>query len=175
MSTIITPGRPSYSRVLRDLLGRVRRLEATPVRGHYQIKVFADDNALDGNLPDSGKIVTVGDGKFIFAIPDDLANSYLWDCFCYVTTAGSSVIRVQLRNIDPGDNPNTTGSDMLTTRMEIETGDYTSYSATTQKIISQVNNQVQRGSMIAIDVDAAGGGVAMGLGVGIELNPPAGS
>lgn len=173
MSTPAIPQRPSYSKVLRDLLVRTRRLEAVPNRGHYQIKVFADDNTASGTLPETVKIVSAGNGQFIFAIPDDLAQSYLWDCFCYVTTAGSSVIRVQLRNVDPGDDPNSSGVDMLSTRMEIETGDYTSYSATTQKVINLSNNQLQRGSMIAIDVDDAGGGDAMGLGVGIELNPPA--
>jgi hypothetical protein len=168
MSNIIYPDRPSWSNVLFEQLERVRRLEAVPNRGHYQIKVFADDNALDGNLPDSAKILVAGDGKFIFAIPDDLAQSFLWDCFCYVTTVGDSVIRVQLRNI-------TQAQDMLSTRMEIEAGDFTSYDATTQRVIDQSNNQVARGDLIAIDVDNAGGGVAMGLGVGIELNPPAAS
>jgi hypothetical protein len=168
MSNMTTPSRPSYNRVLRDLLARTRRLEATPVRGHYQIKVFADEGAGNGNLPPAVRIVTTGDGKFIFAIPDDLSLSYLWDCFCYVTTVGASVIRVQLRNI-------TQAQDMLSTAMEIEAGDFTSYQATTQRVINVANSQVLKGDLIAIDVDQAGGGVAQGLGVGIELNPPAGS
>ena len=173
MSTIEQPGRSTADKVLWDYLSRLRRLEAVPVRGHYQIKVFADDNALSGALQAAAKIVVAGNGKFIFAIPDDLDGAYLWDCFIYVTTAGVSVIRVQLRYVEPGDDPNTTGVDMLSTRMEIETGEYSSYTATTQRVINTSNWQVAKGGMIAIDVDDGGGNEAMGLGVGIELNPPA--
>lgn len=173
MSTMEIPTRPSPSRVLRDLLRRTRRLEAVPNRGHYQIKVFADPNAGSGALDGAVRIVVAGNGKFIFAIPDDLNLAKLWDCFCYVTVPGSSVIRVQLRYVSPGANPLTTGVDMLSTRMEIETGEYTSYAALTQKVINVSNATVETGGMIAIDVDDAGGGVAEGLGVGIELNPPA--
>ena len=172
MSTMDIPGRTTADKLLFDFHQRIRRLEAAPVRGHYQIKVFADENAGNGQLPQSVRIVSTGDGKFILSIPDDLNNSVLWDCFCYVTTAGSSVIRVQLRNVDPGDDPNSTGVDMLSTRMEIEAGDYTSYDATTQRVINESNAVLLTGSMICIDVDAAGGGTAMGLGVGLELNPP---
>ena len=168
MSNLSDPTRPSYDKLFADFLVRIRRLEAVPNPGHYQIKVFADDNALDGNLPDSSKIVVVGDGKFIFAIPDDLALSYLWDCFCYVTVVGSDVLQVMLRNV-------TQAQDMLSTPMEIEAGDFTSYQATTQRVIDLSSNQVARGDLISIDVDADGGGTAMGLGVGIELNPAAAS
>lgn len=160
------PERPTWSKVVSDLLVRIRRIEAVPNRGHYQIKVFADDNALDGQLPDSSKIVVVGNGKFIFAIPDDLAQGFVWDCFCYVTTVGTDVLTVQLRNV-------TQAQDILSTPMEIEAGDFTSYQAGTQRVINQSNNQVARGDLIAIDIDDDGGGTAMGLGVGIEINPPA--
>lgn len=166
MSTVEVPGRASLDKLLFDYLERIRRLESIPNRGHYQIKVFADANAGSGSLPTSVTTVAVGDGKFIFAVPDDLALSFLWDCFCYVTTVGSSIIRVQLRNV-------TQAQDMLSTRMEIETGEFTSYTATVQRVINVANSQVERGDLIAIDVDDAGGGVAKGLGVGIELNPPA--
>lgn len=168
MSNLMYPERPTWSKVLFDELVRLRRLEAVPNRGHYQIKVFADDNALDGNLPDTSKIVVVGDGKFIFAIPDDLAEGFLWDCFAYVTTVGSGDIVIQLRNV-------TQAVDMLSVPITIEAGDFTSYQAALvlQPEPDTSNNQVARGDLIAIDIDDDGGGTAMGLGVGIEINPPA--
>lgn len=172
MSTSEIPNRTSLDGLLFDYLTRLRRLEAVPIKGHYQIKVFADANAGSGNLDTAVRTVVTGDGKFIFAIPDDLQRAKLTDCFCYVTTAGSAVIRVQLRNVLPGDDPNSMGDDMLLTRMEIETGEYTSYTATTQRVIDPLFAQVMTGSMIAIDIDAAGGGTAEGLGVGLEFAPP---
>lgn len=165
MSTMHQPGRPSLQRLLFDYLERIRRLEAVPVRGHYQIKVFADDNALDGNVPDSAKIVVVGDGKFIFAIPDDLNLAFLWDCFAYVTTVGASVITIQLRNI-------TQSQDMLSTRITIDGGEFTSYTGVPH-VINTSNAQVLEGDLISIDIDTGGGGTAKGLGVGLEFSPPA--
>lgn len=172
MSTIDIPGRTSPDKVLWDFHERIRRLEAVPIRGHYQIKVFADENAANGQLPASTRLVVAGLGKFILAIPDDLQLSKLTDCFCYVTTAGTGDIEVQLRNVDRGDDPNSTGADMLSTPMTINAGDYTSYDSTPQRVIDPSTYQVFTGSMIAIDIIDDGGGDAQGLGVGIELAPP---
>lgn len=172
MSTVDIPSRISADSVLWDYLNRLRRLEAVPIRGHYEFKVTADQNAGSGNLDPSVRNVFAGNGKFIFGIPDDLDQSKLTDCFAYVTTAGSSVIRIQLRYVAPLANPNTTGIDMLSTRIEIEAGEYFSYNATTQRVINASNRVVTKGGFICVDVDDAGGGSAEGLGVGIELSPP---
>lgn len=172
MSTLDIPGRSTPDKVLWDFFERIRRLEAVPIRGHYQIKVFADENALNGQTPASSRVVSAGLGKFILAIPDDLQLSKLTDCFAYVTTAGSDDLEVQLRNVARGDDPNATGDDMLLTPITINAGDYTSYDSTPQRVIDPTFYQVFTGSMIAIDVLSDGGGDAQGLGVGIELAPP---
>lgn len=165
MSTLVHPTRDTLDQLLFDYLQRIRRLEGNVNRGHYQIKLFADENGADGNLPATVRIVSTGDGKFIFGIPDDLNNARLWDCFIYITTVGSAVLRVQIANL-------TQGYDFLTTRLEIEAGDTTSYQATTQKVINPTHPPVETGDLISIDVDNAGGGTAQGLGIGLEFNPP---
>ena len=42
-----------------------------PGESFRNIKVFADENACDGLLPDSVRIVSTGNGKFMFQIDDD--------------------------------------------------------------------------------------------------------
>lgn len=122
--------------------------------GHYEIKVFADTNALDGNLPDEARIVDVGDGKFIFVIPRDLHGYELLHAHAYVTVAGA--VTVQIRNI-------TQAYDFLTTKITVDSGEYSSYTAATQPVIDD-DLVVLTGDRIAIDVDAADG-TAEGLGV----------
>lgn len=174
MSTLDIPGRATPDKTLWNFFQRIRRLEAVPIRGHYQIKVFADANAGSGNLDTAVRTVVAGDGKFILAIPDDLQLAKLTDCFAYVTTAGSAEITVNLRNVAPGDDPYVFGDEMLIQPMLIQTGDYTSYAAgaANQPVIDPAFAQVFTGSMVSIDVDDAGGGTAEGLGVGLEFAPP---
>lgn len=127
---------------------------ATPV-GFYEIKVFADANALDGNLPPAATDVVTGDGKFVFAIPEDLDGARLVKAAAYLTTHGG--VTVQIRNV-------TAGHDILSTKITVDAGDDTSYDAATPPVINDANSAVETGDLIAIDVDAAGGG-AQGLGV----------
>ena len=87
---------------------------ADPLPGRLEIKVVADTSD-----------VTTGDGKFIFAIPNDLDGTSLVDAQAYVTTVSSSgTPTVQIRNI-------TQGADMLTTRITIDVSEFTSYTAAT--------------------------------------------
>jgi hypothetical protein len=122
--------------------------------GVYEIKVFADENALDGLLPDSATTVAVGDGKFIFAIPLDLDGCTLVRAAGYVTTLGGCT--VQIRNV-------TQGVDMLTDPIVIDAGEYTSLDSTDQPVVDEANALVDASDRISIDVDDAGG--AKGLGV----------
>ena len=68
--------------------------------GYYEIKVFADRNALDGNLPDEAIVVSTGDGKFILAIPEDLHGTELVHAAAFVSVAGE--VTVQIRNVTQG-------------------------------------------------------------------------
>lgn len=126
--------------------------------GFFEIKVFADTNALDGNLPDEARIVDTGDGKFIFVIPHDLDQAELVHAAAYVTVAGSCT--VQIRNI-------TQAYDFLTTPITIDGGEFSSYTAGTPPVIDE-DRLVDKGDRIAIDVDAADG-TCEGLGVILQF------
>ena len=120
---------------------------APPTEAHYEIKVFSDTG-----------IMTTGNGKFIFAIPNDLDGWYLIDADAFVTTVSSSgAPNVMIRNV-------TDAVDMLSTAITIDASEFTSYTAATQPVISSTNDQVATGDRIAVDVDGIGTG-AKGLGV----------
>lgn len=125
--------------------------------GYYEIKVFADRDALDGNLPDTAIIVSTGDAKFVFAIPADLDGCELHQCAAFVSVAGA--VTVQIRNI-------TQTYDFLSTPITIAGGDFTSYEGTPPVITDDL--VVDKGDRIAIDVDAADG-TAEGLGVILQF------
>lgn len=112
-----------------------------------QIKVFDDITA-----------ASTGDGKFIFFIPEWWNGLQLLDCDAYVTGVSSSgTLTVQIRNI-------TDSVDFLSTAITIDESEFSSLTATTQPVINLVNNTVESGDRIAIDVDGAGTS-AEGLGV----------
>jgi len=112
-----------------------------------EIKIFSDDTAL-----------TTGDGKLIFCVPEKLNGMYLYTADCFITTVSSSgAIDIEVRNV-------TDSVDMLTTGINIDVGDYSSYESESPGEIDTDNNQVATGDLIAIDIDGAGTG-AKGLGV----------
>ena len=118
-----------------------------------QIKVFADD-----------KIVSVGDGRFIFAISKDMDVYNLVLAEAYVTTVGSSgTALIQLRNISQT-------TDMLSTRINIDPNEFHSKDASTQPVINLLADDVAWADRIAIDVDAIGSG-SKGLGVNLTFAP----
>lgn len=129
-----------------------------PPRGYFEIKVFADTNALDGNLPDTARIVSTGDGKFVFVIPEDLDQTELVHAAAFVSVAGA--VTVQIRNV-------TAAYDFLTTAITIDSGEYTSYTAATPPVID-TTKIVDVGDRISIDVDAADG-TAEGLGIILQF------
>lgn len=113
----------------------------------YHHKVFADD-----------QIVLTGDGRRIFAIPQDMIGAILTDVEIDVTTVSSSgIVQVQLRKV-------ATAADMLTTRVQVDANEFHSKDAATQPVVNAANATVAHGDRVAIDVDAAGTN-AKGLGV----------
>jgi hypothetical protein len=113
----------------------------------YEIKIFADDNAM-----------LTGDGAFIFVVPEDINNHILRSAEIYITTLSSSgLVTVSLYNL-------TDGYDMLATPVTIDVGEYHSYTAATRSAVSPTNGVVTTGDRISINVDVAGTG-AKGLGV----------
>ena len=129
----------------------------TPL-GFYEIKVFADRDALDGNLPDEAIVVSTGDGKFVFAIPHDLDQAEMVHAAAFVSLAGA--VTVQVRNV-------TQAADYLTTALTIDSGETTSYTAATPVVIDD-DLLADKGDLIRIDVDAADG-TAEGLGVMLQF------
>jgi hypothetical protein len=140
---------PSQGRVNQGLEFRTRQLFRRPASNtaQFDIKVFGDTQTL-----------ATGDGKFIFAIPEDLNGYNLTSAEAYVTTVSSSGLpTVQIRNI-------TQATDMLSTKVTIDVSEFTSYTAATRSVVDTANDDVATGNRIAIDVDAKGTG-AKGLGV----------
>ncbi len=116
----------------------------------FEIKVIQDSATLG-----------TGDGQLIFMIPRELNGSNLVEAQAFVTTVSSSGDPlIQIRNV-------TQTADMLSTRIKIDAGEFTSYTAA-QRVIDASNDDVATGDLIAIDVDTAGTG-AKGLGVVLEF------
>lgn len=129
--------------------------DAIPAQFH--IKVVADDTE-----------IATGDAQFVFAAPSDIGGIGLREAQAFITTVSSSgIVTVQIRNV-------TEAQDMLSTRVTIDVGETTSYTATTPHVVDQTgtppNNHVTEGDLIAVDVDVAGTG-AMGLGVILIFGP----
>lgn len=113
----------------------------------YHHKVFADE-----------QIVLAGDNRRIFAIPEDMDGMALQQVEIDVTTVSSSgIVQVQIRNA-------TAAVDMLSTRAQVDAGEFHSKDSGTQPVVNAANADVAHGDRICIDVDA-GGTNAKGLGV----------
>lgn len=118
----------------------------------YEIKVFEDVN-----------LVVVGDGAFIWEIPEDLDGATLLAVEAFVTTVGSTTTEVQIRKVGVGD--------LLSTKLSIDAAELNSKDATVPAVIVSSGNEVLVwGEHLAIDVDAAGTG-SKGLGVILAVAP----
>jgi hypothetical protein len=121
--------------------------------GIYAIEVFENFTPL-----------IAGDGAFEWEIPEDLDGATLLKVEGYVTTTSSSgSVQVQFRN-------ETTGHDLLTTKLTIDVGDLNSKDSATPAVVDSTYEVVAWGDHINIDVDAAGTG-ATGLGVVLYFVP----
>lgn len=133
--------------------------------GYYEIKIFADRNALDGNLDDSAIIVSAGDGKFLMPIPISLHNCTLTEAEGGISVAGSSDLELMVGNCGP--DPTTfPGTDMLTAPITIAAGDFISWVAGTDTRVTPIDpaqDLVLSGDWLSFNVTADGGGTAEGL------------
>lgn len=156
MDTRLRPYLPvTERRRISDHSRRLDGLEAKPLTAVLQIKVTSDAVTL-----------TAADGKLIFCISDDLDSLSLIDADGFITTASSSgIVTVQLRNITQGN------VDILSTRITIDVGEFTSYTAAAPPVINPANDQVFTGNLIAVDVDVAGTGTR-GLGLILKYGNP---
>lgn len=104
------------------------------------------------------EFLATGDGKLTVGIPEEMDGMSLVSAESYVTTVSSSgTVRVQVRNV-------TQAHDMLSTRIDIDASEYTSYTCGTRSVVNGANAAVATGDRIAFDLDLAGTN-AQGLGV----------
>ncbi len=149
MSRNLSEGSPAKDAAATEFGVRqlFRRPAPEPIVAVYHIKVVGDL-----------QVVATGDGKFIWAIEEDIAGMQLAGVEADVTTISSSGgLLIQLRNIDNGN------VDMLSTRVGIDVSETHSRTAATPPVINLANADVAHGDRLSIDVDSAGTG-AMGLG-----------
>ena len=105
---------------------------------------------------DDGVVLTTGDGKFFFPVPEELDNTQIIAAHAAVSTVSSSgTPTIQIRNV-------TDSVDVLTTRITIDASEFTSYTAEIPPVISFANAQLAKADIIAIDVDVAGTGAKGG-------------
>lgn len=123
--------------------------------GFYEIKIFADRNALDGDLPDSAIVVSAGDGKFYFPIPADLDGTSLVYAAAGVSASGD--VTVQIHNA-------TQSFDYLSTPITIDAGEFFSYPDSAVAPVVDNHPVNETGDRVRIDVDDADGD-AEGLAV----------
>jgi hypothetical protein len=159
--------RPSNGSLIAELARRIDRLERRrDVTGHYEIKLFADDQA-----------VTVGDGRFQFGIPINLDHAKLRYVNAYVTTVGSGITTIQIHNVGSAQQP--ADFDMLSTPLTIDSGEKDSETAAAFWEIKgkepndpsyaeygfpDTDNTVFYRQQLRVDIDTVGSG-AMGLGL----------
>lgn len=99
---------------------------------------------------DDATVLTTGDGKIVFVVPESMNGMNLVKAHAMVSTVSSSWLpTVQIRNV-------TDSVDMLSTRITIDTNEYTSYTAATAPVIDTTKDDVATWDRIAVDVDVAG-------------------
>jgi hypothetical protein len=157
--SILAVGRPDLPEYeLPPVYGSVGGGELDVV---YPCKVFAD-----AIWPDDASLVLVGDARLVVMVDDDMDDWTLTRVQGYLTTPGSAVTTVQLRNITGGN------VDLLDPRLTIDAGELQSKWATVQPVVKPSPTRIVQGvDLIAIDVDTAGAG-ARGLGVYLTFSPP---
>jgi len=97
-------------------------------------------------------ILTTGDGKYIYTVPEKLNNYNLTAIHAALTTVSSSGLpSFQVHNL-------TDSVDILSTNVTIDAGEYNSYTALNQPVINVANRNVVTGDRLRFDVDGAGTG-----------------
>lgn len=122
--------------------------------GIYEIKVFDDITA-----------VTTGDDKFIWPVPHELDDAQIVEVEAAITTVGSGTTTIAIRKGTAG----TAGTDILSTNITIDSGEYNSKDAATQPVVV-ADTIATWGQHLHIDVNTVGSG-AMGLVVIVTLVP----
>lgn len=112
-----------------------------------------------------GDDLAIGDGQGWLLIPTVMNGWNLTAVAAGLTTVSSSGLpTIQIRNA-------TGAVDMLSTKVTIDAGEFTSYTAVTAPVINVANDNVATGDRIMVDIDVAGTG-AKGLVVTLTFTKP---
>lgn len=105
--------------------------------------------------------VAVGDGQIYFTVPSSLNGFNLSGAAASLPGAASisGAVTVQVARVRAG-----VAVDMLSTAVTIDEGETSSYTAATPAVVNALNDDVQTGDFLRVDVDGAGTG-AQGLQV----------
>lgn len=110
--------------------------------------------------------MVAGDGWSKIVLPSYYNGMNLVDVMATVNTAGTTgTALIQVHNV-------TQAADMLTTRINIDSGGTSSKAASTQAVIDTSNDDVATGDVIRIDVDAVHTTPALGLVVYLFFQLP---
>lgn len=123
-----------------------------PLCAHFCIALSAEDET-----------PSTGNGLWTFAVEHDWSGTWLRRAEAYVSTAGSSVTQIQLHNVAQA-------ADLLTSRIEIDSGEKMSWESTPLAEVDPDNDPVLLGEEIRIDLDAIGSG-ATGLKLMLTFGP----
>lgn len=134
---------------------------------------YAGTKAVSLYVVETTTVLTTGDGKAYFRIPESLNGMNLVTAAASVFgTSSSGTPTIQIAR---GRQANATSAhsfvDMLTTAITIDVSDYDSKDATTPPSINTSNDDVLTGDLIRVDVDTAGTGTD-GLFVNLEFRLP---
>ena len=150
---VITPGTP----VDADNLNKIEE-------GIYQVtqavETAHDDTLVVLKVLAADEPWSKGDGKIYFTIPPELNGAKLISAHAYCYTASSSgkpVLQVARgRRASPNAAP--TYKDMLSTRISIDAGEFSSTDASVQPVINTAYDDVATRDLIRVDIDIAGTG-----------------
>ena len=115
---------------------------------------------------DAADSTATGDGKAFFRVPVELNGMNLTGVAATVYTAGTTnTTDIQIRN-------KTDSTDMLSTKLTIDTGETDTSTAATAAVIDTTKDDVATGDVLAIDVDAVSSTPAKGLWVELRFALP---
>jgi len=125
--------------------------------GNRSIQVVAFDFTTD---------VATGDGKFYFTTPPEIDGMNLTEVFARVITAGTTnTTDIQIHNVS-------TGNDMLSTVLTIDSTEVASSTAATPAVVDTGQDDVMENDLIRIDVDAVSTTAPKGLIINLRFAFP---
>jgi len=150
---VITPGTPvdadNLNKIEEGIYQVTQAVETAREDTLVVLKVFAADETW-----------SAGQGKIYFTIPPELNGAKLIAAHAYCYTASSSgkptLQVVRGRRASPPTVPTYNG--MLSTRITIDAGEFSSTDASVQPVINAAYARVATRDLIRVDVDAAGTG-----------------